>query len=343
LRAWKTITLRPSARCFLIRGAAAIALRSLRHLTGTEPILIPQDYGWPLPPVETFDSEDCIYILDFSFPPAYMHALSERCRVWWIDHHTPRIDECRDAGVIEQCAATSLSDHQPSASLLTWRFFHHFEAPAIVDCIDAWDSYPDPKRDGRLWDATVRPVQFGLRSRVLSPESPEWDRLLFPGDTATEMMQISALRGAGAAILRYLDLTSRQAITTQAYLLQIHAPMIHVGDVIPPGAAVPLQPVLALLWNRHPMDPKELMAHPSCSAAAPLLPSLLITWAFDSSVWRLSLSPGPAAPTLDCGRIAQALWRGGGHPGRAGATFPHLPPALLPYTFDGRLPGASTN
>jgi hypothetical protein len=316
--------------------SAAIALLAMRD-QGFEPVLIPMDYGWVPSSLDGIPEGSQVYLLDFTFPPDYMRALAQRTELTWIDHHTPIIRECEAARIPALCASAILSDHQPSACLLTWRTLHCEGAPEVVALIDAWDSTPDAERCGEYWEHTIRPAQYGLRLAPRGPSSSEWKDLFYDGAIAAGAMRIIIRNGS--AICQYIDETTASLVPRQAYPLQLHLPHILVTD--PPAdpasdinrALRSLAPMRALLWNHHPADPKDLLRHPDCAPDSTSQPHVLITWGYEgkTGLWRLSLSPGPAAPDLDCGRIAQATWGGGGHPGRAGSTFKHLPQELLPY------------
>jgi hypothetical protein len=313
------------------KSSAAIALRAIlatqrsyRH----QPQLLPMDYGWPKPPITDFHAGAAVYLLDLSFDPAYMLALAKHCRLIWIDHHTPRIQECTAAGVLDHCAHTSLSDHQPAACLLTWRHFRGLEStvPEAIAFLNQWDSAPDADRNGEDWEELVRPFQFGLRSRDADPRDAIWDDLLEMAEEAEDPDPVDTTILDGHAIIRHLHRAAADLIPRQAYPLQLHLPRIQVGD--PSDEPREHTPMLAILWNQHPADPLDLHHHPDSPSA-----DILITWAYEghTGLWRLSLSPGPKSPHLDCGRIAQTVWQGGGHPGRAGATCAKLPQELLPY------------
>jgi hypothetical protein len=314
------------------KGSAAIALHALRARGEAEPVLLPIDYGWAAPRPADYPEGGHVYILDFSFDPVYMATLTATHPVTWIDHHSPRIRELAADGIPGRCVAAVLSDDMPSAAYLTWEHFHPDEPlPRAVADIDAWDATPDARRTGPHWDSYVRPFQFAMRLRDCSPAAPIWNSLLLGSIEHTADIY-DRIMSDGLSICDYLDQSNRDLIPRQGYGRLLHLPAVSVGDADPYDG--PVRAMLALIVNCHPKDPKDLLWHPLCTdAVLARRPQILITWGYEGSsgLWRLSISPGPADPTLDCGRIAKIAWGGGGHPGRAGATFQRMPLELLPY------------
>jgi len=59
--------------------SAAIVLGAVQDIeAGIVPILLPMDYGWQPPAIESLPQDSRVYLVDFSFPPDYMALLAAR-------------------------------------------------------------------------------------------------------------------------------------------------------------------------------------------------------------------------------------------------------------------------
>ena len=307
------------------RGAAAIALLALS--AGCDdpdiPLLIPFDYNWSEAPIDAIPDGALVYMLDISLPPQSMHRLAARCQLVWIDHHTPRIRDIQALGPMPAGTWAELADVQPGGCLLTWRHFHpHQDAPAVVTHIDEWDTAT--QRRGQRWDTEVRPLQFGLRSHGLDPDDPKWQTLLYGNGNFAETNLLTTVLHEGLSICRSLDESDRAAVARAAYRCSLPVAIDYAtGSAHPFSMRGDAPRVLAI---NKACDPAILLTHPAAAEA-----ELLLGYSYEPSGWRLSLSPGPKAiEGTHCGQICRALWNGGGHPGRAGATLPSLPAWLMP-------------
>lgn len=306
---------------------------------GDRSMFVGLDYGDPVDIDTLCMKGEEVYMVDFSLPPDQMVALNARAILHWIDHHSPRIREMAESPL--GCPAPdggegspnfgfhfsggyALAPDKPAACLLTWEYMWDRAAaaqlpgrlpsqsrtpPLAVRLLNAYDTWD---KEGEFdWDREVLAFQYGMRSFRCEPWSSCWGAILGP-DRGSADATAMRIQGEGGAILRYRRQSDR---------------------ILAAGAAfrTHLRGHSAIAVNRLYANSEVFNTIDKSGAA------LLISFGFDGRPgWRVSLSPGPAAPDLNCGELARELG-GGGHPGRAGFCCGSLPFSLpVPDTQEVR-------
>lgn len=279
-------------------GKCSAAIAARRFNLGTA-ALFPMNYGDPIP-WERLEGFRHVYMLDFSLPPSDMERLNRMLRLTWIDHHSPKIREMRERG-FHASGATLLSNDRPAACLLTWRFlFQGRPEPAAVVALSRYDSWQQDDD----WETSTLPFQYGMRELNHEPLSPIWDDLL--ADDINARAAFLDIESTGQGILSRIRDSNRRTMEGQAFWTEFDGKT-------------------ALACNKCFANSDLFRDHPDIGRA-----EILLNFGFDARpAWRVSISPGPAAPDLNCGELA-TRYGGGGHPGRAGFVCTELPFPLVP-------------
>ena len=118
-------------------------------------------------PWHLIQTDETVFMTDFSLPIQDMAKLAEMCDLIWIDHHQSAIDDRNREGLVFQGIQVS----GEAACALTWQYcFPGEPVPYAVRLVSDWD----------LWEfeyAATKPFQYALRIQDTSPESPIWERL----------------------------------------------------------------------------------------------------------------------------------------------------------------------
>lgn len=131
-------------------------------------------------PLNTIETGEMIYIVDFSIEPEMMSfLLAKTNNVIWIDHHKTAIEKYRDYPMI----IDGIREVGKSGCLLTWEWFYKdmegIEKPMAILLINDWD----------LWLRKMEPetsmFKAGLDSLNTDPNNKDsiWKLLLDPSDT----------------------------------------------------------------------------------------------------------------------------------------------------------------
>jgi len=134
-----------------------------------ETILIPYDYGEPVPELEP---NKPVVICDVSFPVDILDKIcfNSYLQTIWIDHHKSAIEEFNSN--IENFKylkyVKTVLNLKKSGCELTWEhFFSEIEVPFLIQCIAKYDTWKNSEKE--LWENIILPVQYGCRFFFTSP------------------------------------------------------------------------------------------------------------------------------------------------------------------------------
>lgn len=280
------------------RCAAAIVAKRFPSRGLASGDFIEMDYSRELP-LHRIQTQETVYIVDFSLKPDVMRQLTERTpAVHWIDHH----QSC--AGYDYGFTPQGLRDFTPkglSGCELTWRYlFPELPVPYAAQLIGDYDS----------WRGSLRPhswkFRIGLELYDQSPLGQVWNDVL-PGPTDDD---------ADAAFAR-------------ATILEI----IHEGTTCEQFrdhycADLRSQYGFETVLDGHPAYALNVakfgsIAFGTLTAQFPLC----IAYVHNGRKWTVSVYS--ERPDIDCSAICAARG-GGGHRGAAGFTCDILPLAPIP-------------
>lgn len=138
--------------------------------------------------IDSIDSEEYVYVVDFSFSLEEMSALNDKANLCWIDHHKSAIEKLKELEGVE-----GLREIGQAGCELTWNWMYPEEVmPEAVYLLGRYD----------VWDhngLTTLPFQYGMRQFADTlPESPIWHELLsHNGEVVAE------IANRGTTILKY--------------------------------------------------------------------------------------------------------------------------------------------
>lgn len=269
-----------------IDGHAAAALIYNVLDTDKQAEFIECNYSFPLMPViETIQSGEKIFIVDYSFTPDTYHELHSiikkvgTANVTWIDHHKSSMELQKMYPELTTIAGIRQTDI--SGAALTAMFIHsltYSEIPEILKYISDYDCWIKSMPDT---DA----IYYGILSKDWKYTSCLWKEVL------TENYNLTNLKHQGEAVLSYLhhdNLMNRNKWAFETRLADY--------------------PCLAI--NRKVTSEifgKDLTQYP-----------IYCVFQFDGEKWRYSIY----SRTVDCSLIA-AEFGGGGHQGAAGFHLPY--------------------
>lgn len=178
-----------------------------------EAILHGLSYGNPFP-WDEIKPDDEVYMVDFCLQPFEdMLHLAQKCRLFWIDHHSSALAEyAKQDGMCGFAGGYTRKDR--AACELTWEYlFPDKPVPLAVKLLSLYDSW---KFQGHELEDMVLPFQMRMRMEELDPKdwhngndgtNREWLSLLLNGYHAKMEVfghkSISDLVEEGRLLLRY--------------------------------------------------------------------------------------------------------------------------------------------
>jgi oligoribonuclease NrnB/cAMP/cGMP phosphodiesterase (DHH superfamily) len=248
------------------------------------------------PDFEKINSEDTVFVVDFSFEPDDMERLLEICRdLIWVDHHKSSIEKI--GYQIGQDGVSSLAMYingqreiGKAGCELTWQYlFPEEPTPNVVKLLGGYDVFD--KSDIGYWENYILPFQYGMRMSDWSPEITAWQNLFGKDPELAE--KIFEMRLAkGETILAYEDQQNATYAKEMAFPVEFEG---HEAWAINKA-----------LGNSKIFETFGSQERP-----------LWILFSYKAGVWKYSLYANPAALNLDVSQIA-VKYGGGGHAGAAG-------------------------
>jgi oligoribonuclease NrnB/cAMP/cGMP phosphodiesterase (DHH superfamily) len=137
---------------------------------------------------------DTVIISDFSLPMGDMEHIDAMCKnLLWYDHHKTAIADYKQSGL----EIAGYRDTQLAGCELTWHgLFGGEPMPWVVSMLGAYDCWRWPTLSPEEQDDILN-LQYGMRLDDWMPDSPDWVRLLQPGETPTRLMD------AGHTVRKY--------------------------------------------------------------------------------------------------------------------------------------------
>lgn len=139
-------------------------------------------------------SNDEIYLVDISLPPADMIKLAQSGKVVWIDHHITQIQESENYGY---SGLPGLRANGTAACELCWNFFYPGqEVPLGVLYMSHYDTW---RHDMYSWENEILPYQYGLRTEF------SLNAVKFYSHLESILRETDKYISTGASILKYLN------------------------------------------------------------------------------------------------------------------------------------------
>lgn len=172
------------------------------------------DYNSPIP-VDTFEENEYVYIVDCSFGEStvkYLEQMMDKnCHISWLDHHKTSIDLQANPKYAWTARLPGIRSTEHSGAYLTWQFFFpNMDVPYIIQLISDFDTF----QNNMLPMSSYFKLGAGIENQ--NPIEGIYYQLLNHTPTDREKM-MEKIMEHGAVIKQYVDVDNKKYFDSYAY------------------------------------------------------------------------------------------------------------------------------